>query len=91
MPGDGVSAQVRVVAGRDVRQLADYYLCGSEGEFDSSLELKNGDNLTKTNLYIDCNNSELPSHGLRTPNEGINQRNPKIWADVADKIWFGRT
>ena len=34
-------------------------------------------------------------HGLRTPNEGINQRNLKIWADVADKIWeweliFGR-
>ena len=34
-------------------------------------------------------------HGLRTPNEGINQRNLKFWADVADinmlwpylKIW----
>ena len=26
------------------------------------------------------------SHGLRTPNEGINQRHLKIWADVADKI-----
>ena len=25
-------------------------------------------------------------HGLRTPNEGINQRNLKNWADVADKI-----
>ena len=25
------------------------------------------------------------SHGLRTPNEGINQRYLKIWADVADK------
>ena len=45
MPGDSVSAQVRYVAGRDVRQLADYYLCCSEGEFDSSLELDNGDNL----------------------------------------------
>ena len=31
------------------------------------------------------------SHGLRTPNEGINQINLKIWADVADKICFGRT
>ena len=31
------------------------------------------------------------SHGLRTPNEGITQRNLKIWADVADKICFGRT
>ena len=29
-------------------------------------------------------------HGLRTPNEGINQRNLKIWADVADKICFSR-
>ena len=35
-------------------------------------------------------------HGLWTPNEGINQRNLKFWADVADlKIWdweliFGR-
>ena len=30
-------------------------------------------------------------HGLRTPNEGINQKNPKVWANVADKICFGRT
>ena len=30
-------------------------------------------------------------HGLRTRNEGINQRNLKSWADVADKICFGRT
>ena len=29
-------------------------------------------------------------HGLQTPNEGINQRNLKFWADVADKIGFGR-
>ena len=29
--------------------------------------------------------------GLRTPNEGIHKRNLKIWADVADKICFGRT
>ena len=29
-------------------------------------------------------------HGLRTPNEGINQRNLKIWPNVADKICFGR-
>ena len=35
---------------------------------------------------IDC-----VSHGLWTPNEGINQRYMKIWADVADKICFGRT
>ena len=30
-------------------------------------------------------------HGLRTPNEGINHRYLKNWADVADKICFGRT
>ena len=30
-------------------------------------------------------------HGLRTPNEGINQRNLKIWANVADKICLGHT
>jgi hypothetical protein len=30
-------------------------------------------------------------HRLRTPNEGINQRNLKIWANVADKICFGCT
>ena len=28
-------------------------------------------------------------HGLRTPNDGINQRNLENWADVADKnmLW----
>ena len=31
------------------------------------------------------------THGLRTPNEGTNQRYLKVWADVADKICFGRT
>ena len=31
------------------------------------------------------------NHGLRTPNESINQRYLKNWADVADKICFGRT
>ena len=30
------------------------------------------------------------AHGLRTPNEGINQRYLKNWAVVADKICFGR-
>jgi hypothetical protein len=29
------------------------------------------------------------NHGLRTPNEGINQGYLKNWADVADKICFG--
>ena len=30
-------------------------------------------------------------HRLWTPNEGINQRNLKFWANVANKIYFGRT
>jgi hypothetical protein len=30
-------------------------------------------------------------HGLRTPNEGINESYLKNWADVADKLCFGRT
>ena len=30
-------------------------------------------------------------HGLRTPNEDINQEFLKNWADVADKICFGCT
>ena len=36
-------------------------------------------------------NAHHQDHGLRTPNEGINQRYLKNWADVADKICFGRT
>ena len=36
-------------------------------------------------------NSNDTNHGLRTPNEGINQRYLKNWADVADKICFGLT
>ena len=34
--------------------------------------------------WYDC------AHGLRTPNKGINQIYLKNWADVADKICFGR-
>ena len=30
-----------------------------------------------------------PMHGLRTPNEGMIQRNLKIWADVAVPKDFG--
>ena len=30
-------------------------------------------------------------HKLPIPNEGMNQRNLKIWANVVDKICFGRT
>jgi hypothetical protein len=39
-----------------------------------------------------CGEKEYPfTHGLRTPNEDINQRYLKNWADVADKIYFCRT
>ena len=31
------------------------------------------------------------NHGLRTPNVGINQRNLKIWDNVANKIYLGQT
>ena len=30
-------------------------------------------------------------HRLRTHKESINQRNLKFWADMADKICFGRS
>ena len=33
----------------------------------------------------------IREYGLRTPNEGLNQRYLKNWADVAGKICFGRT
>ena len=36
-------------------------------------------------------NHHFLGHRLRTPNEGVNQRNLKFWADVADKICFGHT
>ena len=38
-----------------------------------------------------CHTIEMLCHGLRTPSEGINERYLKNWADVADKICFGRT
>ena len=41
--------------------------------------------------FIDSVFLLLENHGLRTPDEGINQRYLKNWADVADKICFGRT
>ena len=35
--------------------------------------------------------SHVNNHRLKTPNEGINQRNLKFWADVTNKICFSRT
>ena len=42
-------------------------------------------------MILDIENQILVplKHGLQTPNEGINQRNLKIWADVArqNMLW----
>ena len=46
---------------------------------------------SKLEVYANRNLDHGLRHGLWTPNEGINQRNLKIWANVADKICFGRT
>ena len=43
------------------------------------------------NQLLDSMQCDGQDHGLRTPNEGINQIYLKKWADVADKICFGRT
>ena len=43
------------------------------------------------NIAIFHTNDDLSPHGLRTPNEGINQRYLKNWAEVADKLCIGRT
>ena len=40
---------------------------------------------TSTCLFVQPAKHAL-YHGLQTPNEDLNQRNLKIWADVADKI-----
>ena len=42
-------------------------------------------------LILLFNRDNCFNHGLRTPNEGINQRYLKKLAVVADKICFGRT
>ena len=42
-------------------------------------------------IKFPINENWILAYGItKTPNEGINQRNLKIWADVADKIYFGR-
>jgi organic hydroperoxide reductase OsmC/OhrA len=45
----------------------------------------------KSRLKKYYGNMHGSTHRLRTPNKGINQRYLKNWADVADKICFGRT
>ena len=49
--------------------------------------------LSSTYARVDFGRQDQNSggHGLRTPNEGRNQRYLKNWADVADKICFGCT
>ena len=46
--------------------------------------MKNGVRNVQVATYNGARTVNRFSHGLRTPNEGINQRNLKIWADVAD-------
>ena len=38
--------------------------------------------LCKLEIGLKCIFFNAPTHGLRTTNEGINQRNLKIWAGV---------
>ena len=52
----------------------------------SALDFSGGEKTQSTHEILNS-----ADQGLRTPGEGINQRNLKIWADVADKICFGRT
>ena len=42
--------------------------------------------IQKPSCYYHYDGFFLQNYGLRTPNEGINLRNLKFWADVADKI-----
>ena len=42
-------------------------------------------------LQIEALLMRILYHELRTPNEGINQRDLKNWDDEADKICFGPT
>ena len=44
-----------------------------------------------TPMRNSLNSDTAGLHGLPTANEGINQMNLKIWADVAVKICFGHT
>ena len=47
--------------------------------------------LNKPPWELNFMHSFVIPHGLWTPNEGINHRYLKNWAEVADKICFGRT
>ena len=46
--------------------------------------------LTSLENAFTCHHALGGSHGLGTPNEGINERYLKNLADVADKMCFGR-
>ena len=57
----------------------------------SSIQLVNFSEKHKSEVIKITLSFYRQGHGLRTPNEGINQRYLKNWADVADKICLGRT
>ena len=52
----------------------------------------NSDKTFEEQIYMGIKSRKIVSnmtiHGLRTPDEGINQRNLKFWANVADTICF---
>ena len=54
-------------------------------------KLRMGNKLFNWKVRTLMKTANASGHGLRTPNEGIIQRYLKNWADVADKICFGRT
>jgi hypothetical protein len=56
-----------------------------------SVYLKQCFHLTLSDESIPKLNKWSAAQELRTPNEGIHQRYLKNWANVADKICFGRT
>ena len=56
------------------------------------LNLISNENVKKYLFVIDGMSSDVKTHGLRTPNKGINQRILKFRAYImADKICFSRT
>ena len=67
--------------------MTNFTICSQLFDFVTIQELL----LLKNCQFYERNWDHTLPHGLWTPNEGINQRYLKYWADVADKIRFGRT
>ena len=85
---DGAAVAASLFRSRIARTESDListFLCKLE-HHQLNYETKTCLQIWRTAIFVDTH-----GYGLRTPNEGINQRNLKFWADVADKICFGRT